>query len=89
MTESYVLDIFRQSIYLILIVSAPMLIVSIVVGLLIAIFQATTQIQEQTLAFVPKIIAIFLSMILFGSWIMRTMIEFTLEIINNIDKLSL
>lgn len=80
MSENLVIDLFEQSIYTILIVSGPMLILALLVGLLISIFQATTQIQEQTLAFVPKIIAVLISLVIFGPWILSHMIDFTLNI---------
>ena len=59
MTEGQVLDIAKEAIYTIIICSAPMLIISLVVGLIVSIFQTVTSIQEQTLTFVPKIIAVF------------------------------
>lgn len=85
MNEEMIIDLFSESIKVILVLSAPMLLSGLLVGLLIAIFQATTQIQEATLAFVPKIIAVFLVMILTGSWIINSLVEFTNEIMNMID----
>lgn len=79
-SEGQVLDIAREAIYLIIICSAPMLLISLVVGLVISIFQTVTSIQEQTLTFVPKILAVFLGMMLFGSWILNNLSTF-------IDKL--
>lgn len=76
MNQSDVITVIQQAVYTILIVSAPLLIVSLLVGLVISIFQATTQIHEQTLAFAPKIIAIFLTMILCGPWMMNKLIDF-------------
>ena len=75
-TQDAVLDIARDAIFTIVIVSAPLLLISLIVGLIISIFQTVTSIQEQTLTFVPKILAVFVSMLLFGSWMMNTMIEF-------------
>lgn len=72
-TEGQVLDIAREAIYMMILCSAPLLIISLVVGLIISIFQTVTSIQEQTLTFVPKIIAVFLGMMLFGSWILNNM----------------
>ena len=74
-TEGQVLDIAKDAIYYIIICSAPVLIISLVVGLIISIFQTVTSIQEQTLTFVPKIIAIFAAMILCGSWMLNNMTE--------------
>lgn len=79
-TEGQVLDIAREAIYLIILCSAPLLLISLVVGLIISIFQTVTSIQEQTLTFVPKIVAVFLGMMLFGSWILNNLSGF-------IDKL--
>ena len=75
MTEGQVLDIARQALYTIILCSAPLLIISLVVGLVVSIFQTVTSIQEQTLTFVPKIICVFLGMI-FGSWILTNLTEF-------------
>ncbi|MBQ2706403.1 MAG: flagellar biosynthesis protein FliQ [Agathobacter sp.] len=75
-TQDAVLDIARDAIFTIVIVAAPLLLISLIVGLIISIFQTVTSIQEQTLTFVPKILAVFLSMMLFGSWMMNTLIEF-------------
>ena len=73
MTEGQVLDVARDAIYTIIICSAPLLLISLVVGLIISIFQTVTSIQEQTLTFVPKIIAVFVGMIFFGSWILTNL----------------
>lgn len=69
MTEGQVLDIARETVYQIIICSAPLLLISLVIGLVISIFQTVTSIQEQTLTFVPKIIGVFVGIIVFGSWI--------------------
>lgn len=76
MTEGQVLDIARQALYTIILCSAPLLIISLVVGLVVSIFQTVTSIQEQTLTFVPKIICVFLGMMIFGSWILNNLTEF-------------
>lgn len=83
MTEGQVLDIARDAIYTIIICSAPMLIISLVVGLIISIFQTVTSIQEQTLTFVPKIIAVFVGMMIFGSWILTNLSEFMINLWSN------
>ncbi len=75
-TQDAVLDIARDTIFNIVIVSAPLLLVSLIVGLIISIFQTVTSIQEQTLTFVPKILAVFITIMLVGSWMMNTMIAF-------------
>ena len=83
MTQELVIDIFTQTLVLIIKVSAPMLLVSLVVGLIVSILQTITSIQEQTLTFVPKILAVFIVMILAGSWIMNTVIELTTDLWSN------
>lgn len=85
MTEEMIIDLFSEAIKIILVLSAPMLLSGLLIGLLIAIFQATTQIQEATLAFVPKIIVVFLVLIFTGSWIINSLVQFTNEIMNMID----
>ena len=72
-TQDAVLDIARDAIFNIVIVAAPLLLISLIVGLIISIFQTVTSIQEQTLTFVPKILAVFVAMMLLGSWMMNTM----------------
>jgi flagellar biosynthetic protein FliQ len=87
MTEGMVLTVLKDAIQTGLTIAAPILVVSILVGLLVSIFQATTQIQEQTLTFVPKLVAIAAVGIIAGSWMLQTMISFTqriFELIANI-----
>lgn len=86
MDESSVINIAQGALKMILYVSAPILIISMVVGLIISIFQATTQIQEQTLSFVPKIVSVIAAIALFGSWILRMLIEYTQNIFMNINQ---
>jgi flagellar biosynthetic protein FliQ len=76
MTTADVVDITAQAIWLILKCSAPMLLSSLVVGLIVSIFQTVTSIQEQTLTFVPKILTEFLMLIICGDWIMNNILEF-------------
>lgn len=76
MTEEQVVDIVRQALFLIIECAAPLLLVSLVVGLVISIFQTVTSIQEQTLTFVPKILAVFISIMIFGSWILTNLTDF-------------
>lgn len=85
MSHGEVLNIAQQALRTILMVSAPMLGFGLLVGLLISIFQATTQIQEATLAFVPKIVAVFISILVFGPWILNVLMDFTLNLFNNIN----
>ncbi len=76
MTQGQVLDIAKDGLYTIIICAAPMLLISLVVGLIVSIFQTVTSIQEQTLTFVPKVLAIFVGIMIFGSWILNNLIEF-------------
>lgn len=83
MTVDSVMDITRQALYLIIKVSLPVLLVSLGVGLIISIFQTVTSIQEQTLTFVPKIICVFLALIVLGNWMMTSMVEFMTTLWSN------
>ena len=80
MTIDAVSEMTNNALYVIIKVSLPVLLVSLIVGLIISIFQTVTSIQEQTLTFVPKIIAIFLTLILLGSWRTNTMVEYTVQL---------
>ncbi|MFC4598954.1 flagellar biosynthesis protein FliQ [Cohnella hongkongensis] len=86
MTTEFIIGLAGQALFTVLKVSAPLLIVALVVGLSVSIFQATTQIQEQTLAFVPKIIAVFLALLIFGPWILNIMVDFTARLLGNLEK---
>ncbi|MBQ4057752.1 MAG: flagellar biosynthesis protein FliQ [Lachnospiraceae bacterium] len=83
MDTAIVIDIAREALWLIIICSAPLLLVSLVVGLVISIFQTVTSIQEQTLTFVPKIISIFITLILCGGWIMDNIVSFMTRLFEN------
>ena len=85
MNESDVLKIAQEAIRTILIVSAPMLGFSLIVGLVVSIFQAVTQIQEATLAFVPKIVAVLLSLVIFGPWILKVITQFASNLFTNVN----
>lgn len=80
MTEDVIIDIFSQSLIMIIKAAAPMLLVSLVVGLIVSIFQTITSIQEQTLTFVPKLLAIFLTLMLAGNWVLTNLKEYTIEL---------
>jgi flagellar biosynthesis protein FliQ len=86
MTTEMILRLAQDSVYTILIVIAPVVGVALVVGLLVSIFQATTQIQEQTLAFVPKIVAVFLAILFFGAWMLKHVVDFTQNLLENLSK---
>ncbi len=86
MSSELVITLAEQAIYTVLMISGPLLLLALGVGLLVSIFQATTQIQEQTLAFIPKIVAVFVGIVFFGPWMLSRMISFTYEIFNNLYK---
>ncbi|TBL77741.1 flagellar biosynthesis protein FliQ [Paenibacillus thalictri] len=88
MSSEFVIRLAGEAVYTVLKASAPMLVLALVVGLIISIFQATTQIQEQTLAFVPKIVIVLLSVLIFGPWILTTLVEFTYNLLNNLYKFT-
>lgn len=83
MTEQDVISVARQTLWIILQTSLPLLLVSMVIGLIISLFQTLTSIQEQTLTFVPKLLAIFIMLMLVGSWILNTIIEYMSELWGN------
>lgn len=87
MTEELVIRIMGTALILILKMTMPILIVTLVVGLAVGIFQATTQIQEMTLSFIPKLISIFLVMFFMGHWMLITLIEYTKELFRLIVEL--
>jgi flagellar biosynthetic protein FliQ len=87
MTPDVVIKLAEQSIYMIIIISAPMLLIALAVGLIVSVFQAMTQIQEQTLAFIPKILAVFLSLVLFGPWMLTLLLDFTRDLFQQLPQL--
>lgn len=87
MDQGVVIDIGRNALEVVLMIIAPMLGFGLITGLLVAIFQATTQIQEQTLAFIPKILAVLISMAIFGPWMLSTMVDFITRLFNSIPQL--
>lgn len=75
-----VTSVASQALYLVIKVAAPVLLVSLMVGLIVSIFQTVTSIQEQTLTFVPKIIAVFLTLIVIGHWMLNEMTQFMIQL---------
>lgn len=80
MSIDLVVQIANQALYTIIKTAAPLLLVSLVVGLVVSVFQTVTSIQEQTLTFVPKILAVFLTMMLLGHWMLNSMSEFMVQL---------
>ena len=87
MTPESVMTIGQQALQVTLLVSAPMLISALVVGLLISIFQAATQINEMTLSFIPKLLVMFLMIIVFGSWMIGQLVDYTQRLFSSIPGL--
>lgn len=84
MTEDFIIGFARSALETMLMVSLPVLLVSLVVGIIISLFQSVTQMQEMTITFVPKIIATFLSLIIFGAWMIERMTGFMREVLLNL-----
>jgi flagellar biosynthetic protein FliQ len=87
MTESYVLSLSQQAITLTLILAGPILLVSLVVGSLVSLVQAATQINETTLTFIPKMIGIVLVLLILGSWMLQQIVIFTSNIFTSLPSL--
>ncbi|WP_208558979.1 flagellar biosynthesis protein FliQ [Marinilactibacillus kalidii] len=87
MTTQNVLDVLQDAFLVMLRVGAPVLIIALVIGLVVSILQATTQIQEQTLSFVPKLFAILLTLVLLGTFMLNTLMSFTERLFNIIAGL--
>ncbi|MBS0345212.1 MAG: flagellar biosynthesis protein FliQ [Proteobacteria bacterium] len=87
MTPTTVIDLGRQALELTLLVSAPLFIAALVTGLIVSIFQAATQINEQTLSFVPKLIATFITLVLAGPWMITMMTDFIRRLFDSIPTL--
>ena len=84
MSGDVVVQLAQQALMVVLLVSAPMLGLGLTVGLMVSVFQATTSIHEQTLAFIPKIIAVFVAILIFGPWMLRILVEFVSSIFTNV-----
>ena len=86
MSQQDVINIARNTIWVIIETSMPLLLVSMIVGLVISLFQTLTSIQEQTLTFVPKLIAIFVALMIMGSWLMNTIVEYMTQLWSNFSQ---
>ena len=80
-----VISMARDALFTVILVSSPMLIIGMIVGLFVSLFQATTQIHEQTMIFVPKILPVFISLLIFGPWMLRTLMDFMMRMFANIN----
>lgn len=88
MSPDFVLDLGKQALILVLLLSAPILLLGLAVGVLISILQSVTQIQEMTLTFVPKIIATVLAVIFFGPWMLRLLMSFSIQLLARIPEMA-
>lgn len=88
MSQDAVLEVFHDALMLALLLCGPMLVISIIVGLVISIIQAATQVHEQTITFVPKLVAIALILLVTGPWMMNQMNEFTVKLFDLISQIS-
>ena len=86
MSPELIISIVQNALYILIIVSAPVLLTSLLVGLLISILQAATQINEMTLTFIPKLLAMFLVLVLAGPWMLNTLIEYTTRLFQSIPN---
>lgn len=86
MTEEMVVAIAERAVFIVLVASGPLLLVALVTGLIVSIFQATTSIQEQTLAFVPKIVAVLVAIVFFGPWMLSQVTGYMHDILNNLVR---
>ena len=84
MSGDVVIQLGQEALMIVMLVSAPMLGLGLLVGLMVCVFQATTSIQEQTLAFIPKILAVFVAILIFGPWMLRIMVEYVTNIMVNL-----
>lgn len=88
MSSEFVISMAEKAVYVTLMISGPLLAIALLVGLIVSIFQATTQIQEQTLAFIPKIVAVLLALVFFGPWMLSTILSFTTELFSNLNRFA-
>ncbi|WNF35447.1 flagellar biosynthesis protein FliQ [Bacillaceae bacterium IKA-2] len=86
MSQEFIISLAEKGVYTVLIIAGPLLMLALGIGLAVSIFQATTQIQEQTLAFIPKIVGVLVGLIVFGSWMLSNMLNFAQEIFSNLHR---
>ncbi|WP_409253714.1 flagellar biosynthesis protein FliQ [Bacillus sp. SCS-153A] len=86
MNAESVIALAERGVYTTLVICGPLLLLALVVGLAVSIFQATTQIQEQTLAFIPKIVAVLVGIVFFGPWMLTKLVTYASEIFSNLNR---
>ena len=87
MTPELVMNIGRQAIEMTLVLTGPLLLAALVIGLIISVFQAATQINEQTLSFIPKLLGMLLTLILVGPWMLQTMVDYIRRLLESIPQI--
>ena len=87
MNSTYVIAMVREALELTLLVSAPLLLTALAVGLVVSIFQAATQINEMTLSFIPKLLGVFVAIVVSGPWILQLLVDYTQRMFTNIPML--
>ena len=87
MTPEYVIEVGKQAIFVMLLVSAPMLLAALVTGLLVSIFQAATSINEATLSFIPKLVAMFVTLIFAGPWMIEIMTDYMRRLFESLPQI--
>lgn len=87
MTQEVVINLGKEAMYLTMLIAGPVLGVGLIVGLIVSIFQATTQIQEQTLVFIPKIAAVFITLVILGPWIVQLLVDYVVRLFESIPTL--
>lgn len=87
MSSDILIRLAQEALMMVMMISAPMLGLGLMVGVMVSIFQATTQIQEQTLTFIPKIVAVFAAILIFGPWMLRMMVDYIRNLIVAIPSL--
>lgn len=87
MTPELVMDVGRQAVEMTLLLGAPLLLAALLIGLIVSIFQAATQINEQTLSFIPKLVGVFLTLLLAGPWMLEMMLEYVRRLFESIPLL--
>ncbi|BAK76030.1 flagellar biosynthetic protein FliQ [Pseudogulbenkiania sp. NH8B] len=86
MSPELVINLVQNALYVLIIVAAPVLLVSLLVGLLVSVLQAATQINEMTLTFIPKLLALFVTLVLAGPWMINTLVDYTVRLFQSIPN---
>jgi len=89
MTQDLILRLAKDALHITLVVSGPLLVISLVVGIIVSIAQVVTSIQDMTLSFVPRVVAVFISFLLLLPWIMRMMISYTVQLFGHLERFAL